>query len=292
MVKRAIALVAALAALQAAAPAPQAMDNCVAWANSWDEAKTEAMERNVPILFTIQQDENPACQQMENAFRDGSFIAASRRAVCVVSNTDTKHGVRDIMVRGKKTPFCRAYDGMPCETHTRCQSAIPVFHKAKTDTVEIPTQIWCKPDGTELFRFSGPQGTGGQSAAALVKDLERALDRVSGSHLSRKEWEEIKTWLRQGDEAQARHEYKIVLKNYKAVMDCKHEKFAKQGKDKYEAYIKQCVVLVSKALKQYEKYARDTKESKEVKPLLTKIAKEMKGTEAGTAAEDALKQIK
>lgn len=288
---RAIALVSALAALQAAAP-PQAAENCVIWAPSWEEAKQEAADRNVPIFFSIQQDENPTCKQMEGAFRDGSFIAASRKVVCVVANPDTKHGIREVMVNRKKTPFCKAYDGMTCESHTRCQAAISNFIDTKSGSFDIPMQVWCKPDGKELFKFTGPNGTGGQSAAALIKDLERALDRISGLKMTRKEWEDLRGLLRQGDEAQSKNEYKIVLGCYRKVSETRFEKFAQMGKDRLEQFINSCVNLVSRALKQYEKYPKDSKEAKEVKPLLTKIAKEMKGTAAGDAAEEALKQVK
>lgn len=289
---RALAIAASFAALLAAGPSQQPPDG-VAWATSWEEAKTEAVERNVPIFFTIQQDENPTCKQMESAFRDGTFISASRRVVCIVANPDTKHGVREIMIAGKKTPFCRAYDSMTCEFHTRCQSGISNYIESKSGSFDIPMQIWARPDGKELFKGpTGPNGAGGQSASSMIKDLERALERISGAHLGRREWQELKKLMRDGDEAQGRNEYKLVLKCYKMVMECKFEKFAQMGKDRYEGYIKQCVNLVSRALKQYEKFPPESKEHKEVKPLLQKIAKEMKGTEAGKAAEDALKQIK
>ncbi|HEU4339525.1 MAG TPA: hypothetical protein VFS19_05615 [Planctomycetota bacterium] len=292
MSMRALALAATLAALPAAAPTPQAKDAGVIWASSWEEAKIEAEERNVPIFFTVQQDENPGCKQMESAFRDGSFIAASRRVVCVVSNPDTKHGVREVMVGKVKTPFCRAYDGITCDVHTRCQNVIANFVDTKSGSFDIPMQIWCRPNGTELFKFTGPNGSGVQTAPGLIKDLERALDRISGAHMSKRDWEEIKKLLQDGDEAQVKTEYKLALACFKKVMDCKFEKFAARGKERYEGFIKQMVNVVSRALKQYEKAAKDSPQQKEVKPLLQKIAKEMKGTEAGTAADDALKQIK
>ncbi len=290
MSKRGIALLAALAALTGGTPQQAGTENCVGWAKSWEEAKVEAQERNVPIFFTIQQDENPGSMQMISAFRDNSFIAESRKVVCVVANPDTKHGVREIMVNKVKTAFCRIYDGMPCDVHVRCQSAIGHFFK-EDGNFQIPTQIWARPDGTEIFKQTALNGLP-QSASALIKDMDRALERISGPRMSRKEWEDIKKMLREGDEAQGRNDYKIALVLYKKVMDCKFDKFARIGKDRYESHIRQCVLLVGKAVKQYEKSAEGTKEKKEVKPLLQKIAKEMKGTEAGDAADKALKELK
>ena len=286
---RALALAATLAALPAAAPAPQAFEKGVVWANSWEEAKMEAQERNVPILYTVQQDENPGSKAMEGAFRDASFITASQRVVCVVSNPDVKHGTRDIIINKKKMGYCRAYDNMLCSAHIACQSALYNFVD-KTGNFDIPMQVWCRPDGTELFKITAIQGAA-QTAPALVKDMERALDRISGSHMPKKDWEELKKLLYDGDSAQGT-DYKLALACFKKVMECKYEKFAAKGKERYEGFVKLMVNVVSKALKVYEKYPKDSKEYKEVKPMLTKIAKEMKGTEAGTAAEDALKQIK
>lgn len=286
---RGIAFAAMLAALPAAAPQPQAVENCVAWAKSWEEAKMEAAERNVPIFFTVQQDENPGSKQMENAFRDGSFIAQSRRVVCVVANPDTKHGVREVMVGKVKTPFCKAYDGMTCEVHTGCQKGMESFFKA--GDFDIPTQVWCRPDGKELFKFTGPNGSGVQNAAGLIKDMDRALDRISGPKMGRREWEEIKKLLRDGDEAQSRLDFKVTLKIFKMVSESKYEYFAKQGKQRYDDFVHQIVNLVSRAVKQYEKSPEGSKEKKEVKPMLQRIAKEMKGTEAGDAAEKALKDV-
>ena len=290
MMIRGIALAGALGTLLAAgyqAPSPEAS---VAWATSWEEAKAEAMDRNVPILFTIQQDENPGSKQMEGTFRDGAFIRESRRVVCVIANPDVKHGIREVMVKGQKTPYCRAYDGILCEVHTRCQGAMSNFFKE--GDFDIPTQVWCKPDGKEIFRFSGPQGTGVQNAAALIKDMERALDRVSGPKLNRREWEEMKKLLNDGDEAVNRADYKTALACFKKASQAKNEKFAERGKERYDGLIKQCVNIVQRALKAYEKYPKDSKEAKEVKPILQKIAKEMKGTEAGDAADKALKDLK
>ena len=286
---RALALAATLAALPAAAPPPQVIENGVVWAYSWEEAKQEAAERNVPILYTVQQDENPGSKAMEGAFRDGSFITASKRVVCVVSNPDVKHGSRDIMVNKKKTSFCRAYDNMPCSVHVACQSALYNFVD-KSGNFDIPMQVWCRPDGTELFKITAIQGAA-QTAPALIKDLERALDRISGTHMSKKDWEDLKKLLVDGDTAQG-SDYKLALACFKKVMESKFEKFAARGKERYEGFIRQMVNVVSRALKQYEKAAKDSKEYKEVKPMLQKIAKEMKGTEAGQAAEDALKQVK
>jgi hypothetical protein len=152
-------------------------------------------------------------------------------------------------------------------------------------------QIWCRPNGTELFKFSGPNGTGTQSPAALIKDLERALDRISGPKLTRKEWEDIKKLLREGDDAQGKSEFKLALAIFKKLSEVKSERFAKVGKDRYDNVVRQGVSLVKRALTQYERAPAGSKEQKEVKPLLQKIAKEMKGTEAGDAAEKALKDV-
>ena len=289
MIKRGIGLAAALAALLAAGPAPQSMEAGVAWAKSWDEAKREAMERNVPIFFTVQQDENAGCKQMEGAFRDGSFISQSRRVVCVVANPDVKHGIREVMVNKQKVAYCRAYDGMVCASHVTCQNALENFFKMGGD-FDIPCQVWCKPDGTEIFKMTRFQGYP-QSASEIIKDMERALDRVSGPKLNRNEWVELKNLLRQGEEATDKQEYKAALGFFKKVSECKNEKFAKIGKDRHDGLIEQCVSLVARAIRQYEKAAEGSKQRKEVPPLLKKIAKEMKGNAAGDAAEKALKDL-
>jgi hypothetical protein len=285
MTMRGLALAFGLAILLAAGP--QSQKEGVAWATSWEDAKMEALERNVPILFTVQQDENPGSKQMENAFRDGSFISASRRFVPVVANPDTKHGQREVYINKQKTLFCRIYDGMSCDTHVRCQSALSNFTKKDFD---IPMQVWCRPDGTEIFKTTRPQGAP-QSASELIKDMERALERISGPSLSRKEWEDLKVLLQQGDEAANKTEFKVAMKCYKMVAESRFPKFAERGKQNQENLIRTCVNIVGRAIKQYEKSPKDSKESKEVKPMLVKISKEMKGTEAGDAADKALKDL-
>jgi hypothetical protein len=281
MVKRGIVVVLLGAALAGASPHQQ--KDCVAWAKSWPEAKDEATERNVPIFFTIQQDNNASSSQMEGAFRDGSFIAQSKRVVCVVSNGQTEHGTKDVMVNKQKVPMCRAYDGITCEVHKGCQEPISNFFKG--GQFDIPTQIWCKPDGTELFRFTGPDGRGVQDVAALVKDMERALDRISGPKINRKDWEEFLRVRNEASEAAGREEYKLALILYKKLKEHKIAKFAKEGAQAYDSLVNHGVKMVERAVKLYD---RDPKKWRET---LVKVAKEFKGTEAGTNADKALKEL-
>lgn len=293
MMKRAIALLPALVALVAAAPQQQPADG-VFWAKSWDDAKVEAKDRNVPIFITIQQDDNPGCKQMEGVFRDGGWIRESRRVVCVVTNPDIKHGAKEKTDGKMKTLLCRAYDGMSCEVHVGCQNAMEGF--IKSGNFDIPMQIWCRPDGSELFRHTGPQGSGAQTAPELVRELERALDRVSGPKLSRQEWVVLRAMMREGEEAQAKLEFKKALTHFKKLSEVKYEKFAKQGKELLDNLVKSCLRLVSEAVKQYERSTGSDKKSadlrKEAKDMLVKISKEMKGTEAAEKAEEGLKKLK
>ena len=292
MAKRAMMMLPALVlTISAAAPQAQAPRDTVSWARTWDEAKLEAQERNVPIFFTIQQDDNPGCQQMENAFRDNAFIQASKKVVCVVSNPDTRHGIRDVYINKVKTPMCKAYDGIICEVHTACQRAIDAFFKE--GNFEIPTQVWAKPDGTELFKItgSGGNGAGTQTSPDLIRDLDKALNRIGGLHMTRREWEEVKKSLADGDMAEGKQEWKTALAIFKKVKESKWEKFAKQASDKYDAVVNSGVRLVDKAKKSYEK-TDDPKKKKELKEMIQKIAKEMKGTPAGDAAEKVLKDLK
>jgi hypothetical protein len=291
MVKRVMVLVPALAMALGAAPQQQGPRDYVAWAKSWEEAKAEAQERNVPILLTIQQDENPGCVQMEGAFRDSSFILQSRRVVCVVSNGDTKHGVREVYVNKVKTAMCKAYDGIMCEAHLACQRAMDgIFKEGNFD---IPTQVWCKPDGTELFKItgSGGNGAGAQSSSNMIRDMDKALDRISGPHMNRTEWEAVKQLLKEGQEAEGKQEWKIALAIYKKVKEVKWEKFAKQGESNYDGLVQNGVRIVERAKKQYDKTDKPELK-KESKTLIQKIAKEMKGTAAGEAAEKVLKELK
>ena len=279
MLKRGIAMM--LLGALAAGAAPQQKD-CVGWARSWDDAKFEAKERNVPILFTIQQDNNPSSTQMESAFRDPAFITQSRRVVCMVGNGQVEHGVREVMINKQKVPMCRAYDGMTCEVHTSCQNAVTIFFKGQFD---IPTQIWCKPDGTELFRFTGPDGKGVQDVPSLVKDMERALDRISGPKINRKDWEEFNRLRNEGMEATNKEEYKAALTIYKKLKEHKIEKFSKEATLLFDGLVKHGVKMVERARKQYE---RDPKGSK---ATIVKVSKEFKGTEAGTKADEAMKEL-
>lgn len=291
----AVALLPFLLGLAGAAPSPQTADSGqVAWAKSWEEARIEARERNVPIFFTIQQDDNDGCKQMEAAFRDDSFVRQSRRIVCVVMNPDTRHGQREKMDGKMKVQLCRAYDGMSCDTHVHCQNGVE--HLIKRGSFGIPLQVWCRPDGTELFRHDVPDGGGAQNSSALVKDMERAFERVSGPKLSRREWYELKKLLMDGDEALGRLDFKAAAMFFKKLSDAKSEKFANLGKTRYENLIKSCERLVLEAVKQYQKSPGSDKKSVELraeaKAMLTKISKELKGTEVGQRAGDALKGLK
>jgi len=288
MAKRLWVLLPALALALGAAPQQQGPENYVGWAKNWDEAKTEAQERNVPILLTVQQDENQGCQQMEQAFRDTSFILASRKVVCVVSNGDTKHGVREVYINRVKTPMCKAYDGIMCQVHTDCQRAMDgIFKEGQFD---IPCQVWCKPDGTELFKITRFQGAP-QSAGELIKDMDKALARISGAHMTRKDWEDVKQLIKEGQEAEGKQEWKRALTLYKKLKEVKFEKFAKQGEDLYNGLIQNCVRICERAKKQYDKTDKPELK-KESKTLLAKISKEMKGTEAGDLADKFLKELK
>jgi len=288
MVKRAMVMFPALAMMLGAAPQQQAPVSYVSWAKTWDEAKAEAQERNVPILLTVQQDENPGCLQMENAFRDNSFILASRKVVCVVSNGDTKHGVREVYINKVKTAMCKAYDGIMCEAHTACQRAMDgIFKEGHFD---IPTQVWCKPDGTELFKITRFQGAP-QSAGELVRDMDKALERIPGAHMTRKDWEDCKQLIKEGQEAEGKQEWKRALAIYKKLKEVKFEKFAKQGEGMYDGLVQNGIRICERAKKQYDRTDKPELK-KESKTLITKVAKELKGTEAGDVADKMLKDLK
>ena len=223
-------------------------------------------------------------------FRDGSFIAASRKIVCVVAHGELKHGTREVMVNKQKVLMCRVYEGMTCDVHKNLVGTIGRFFKAERD-FGVPAQIWCRPNGEELFKYEKDQGYP-QSSGDLIKDMERAMDRVSGQKMTLKEWVDLRRFYDEGLAAQGRMEYKLALQCYKKVADCKFEKFAKMGQAAYDDFVNQVVKMVERGVKQYHKSEKDSKEHKEVKPLLQKIAKEMKGTAAGDAAEKALKELK
>lgn len=287
MIGRVLALLPALAALAAAPPAPQSADSSgVCWAKSWEDAKTEALERNVPILFTIQQDNNPACKEMEKTFRTEGFIKESRQVVCVVASVDDKHGA------DPKTKICKAYGANPCEAHVECHNG-GMAALIKQGSIDIPMQIWCKHDGTQISEFKGPIA---QDAPSLIADLKRALARIDGPHMDYKTWALHRQMIRDGEDAQLKFDYKKALATFKKLAASTSEWFSIRGKQLTDRLVRTCIEVVNDALKQYEKApGEDPKavaERKDARQKVQKIAKDMKGTEAGDEAEKALKGMK
>ncbi|MBI4564795.1 MAG: hypothetical protein HY716_08915 [Planctomycetes bacterium] len=287
--KLGIALTSLLGVLMASRAEPCQAKNCVAWADSWGAALQEARERNVPILLTVQQDENPGCDAMFPIFNgDGGFIRASRQVVCVMAYMqfkDRPHGTRKVKVGNQVVEMCKVINGITCEVHERCVGAVANFmSEAKFD---IPVQIWVKPDGKEMrdLRFSGVEG---QSAGEMLSAMKKALDKVPGPKLSRDGWEKLNKLLQEGSEHLAKYDFKKSIETYKKVKDAKvtAPHFTRKAEEALASINQHGEYLVEEAK---QLHATDPKKAKED---LERVAKDFKGLAASQKAEEALKTLK
>ncbi len=272
MIARILAVTAvALAGFLPAAESFQAKEGTVGWAESWEAALEEASFRNVPIFVTIQQDNNPACTAMEAAFRDAAFIKGIQRCVPLVGNGETAHGTRDVKEGGTKVSYCKLYEGIKCEHHVNCNSAAGLFFRGEFG---VPSQVWVKFDPKaegrfkEMFKNTGPQGTGAQGAAEILKDMERALGNIAGKSMNRKEYMDMKRLLNEGTAFFEKNEWKKAIDSFKKVKESKSERFAAKGEEQLKNLENAGMVLVEQALEIAQTKPKDGK------AMMTKITKE------------------
>lgn len=260
------------------------------WAESWDQAVEEAMVRNVPIFISIQQDNNPACTAMEGAFRDGSFIKGIQRVVPVVANGEVGHGTREMKIGGQKVAMCKIYEGIKCDAHSACNVVAGMFFKGEFG---LPSQVWVKYDEKsetrvkEIFRVTGPNGTGQQGASDILKDMERALGNIVGKSISRKEFLDGKKLAAMGNELAQKNEFKKSIEVFKKLKDSKSEFFAKQGDQALQELQVMGKNMVENAV------AAAPQNPKEAKEILNKVIKEFDPTwECVKMAKEQLAKIK
>jgi len=268
---RRLVLVSALfvASTSLAGPEPEAPVG-TAFRGDWDEAFEEAKRRNVPVLVAIGKDGKDWSSQFKREFL---FRFLNDRVIVLVAHRGGEHQPETrVDPKTKETSeFCPLYPAITCAVHAQ----IYTDKSGLWDWEEAPYLVICRPDGSTHLEKAGGKGPKG-----LMEKLEEAQfslgEGVFASDLTR-----LEKKLAQGDEKREKGMLKGALKVYEKELSSKRTKG--HMKVIVEAHLKDLDV---KALQMIE----EAKEKKDLETL-NRIAREMKGREAGEKAAEAVAEL-
>jgi hypothetical protein len=128
------------------------------------------------------------------AYPNPAVVAASKNLVCVVGHAgtgaknswDTNHGSKEIKQGTEKIKVCKLYNSLVCSDHVEIfKDRVPAIFGDKV--FPTPTHVYYSPAGEELSRVPGaitPQ--------ALAKDMNDAVAKISGNHISKDDYDAAK----------------------------------------------------------------------------------------------------
>ena len=123
----------------------------IAWIGDLDAARTIAEEQQRPLFLAVNMDGESASERIvRELYKDESFVALTRRAVCVVSSL-FRHTPRDYDEDGAPIP-CPRLGVVTCGEHIALE---PLKYDAYLGGDRIaPRHALIHPDGTKVFDLS------------------------------------------------------------------------------------------------------------------------------------------
>ena len=256
-------------ALAAAASPAMAQSETIHWTTDWEAAKAEAKARNVPILWTLQQDGVEFCVAMRTSTLNASQIVnLSRRFVNVVAHGGRNHKEKTT----SSGRVCSLYPGLKCANHaTVTKQTRRIFGNIQA----MPTTILATPDGKELFRLLGNPGP-----TQLSEKMLEAINHV-GPGCSLDKWRASKTEIDRADHFLTKGETAKAIKIYRTYATSGIPGLKIMG----EAGVTRANAEGQRATDEVMKDAR------EVLRHLKRLANRYQGTDAGKRANDAAKDF-
>ncbi|MCB9920192.1 MAG: hypothetical protein H6832_17455 [Planctomycetes bacterium] len=134
------------------------------WQRSLEDALAISQAEGRPLLLAINMDGESASDRIvREEYRDPSFVAASRRFVCLAASL-FRHNPRDYDDEGRRIP-CPRLGGCTCGEHVALEPIL--FERYSSDGERVaPRHAVILPDGTKAWDLS---------LSFDLKDIDRAL---------------------------------------------------------------------------------------------------------------------
>jgi len=193
-------------------------------------------------------------------------VAASKNAVCVVGHGgarvwETTHGSKEIKQGTEKVKVCKIYGNIVCSDHIdifkeRCGA---VFGDKVFAT---PHHLYYTPTGEEMFRNAGVK-----TPQELAKDLADALSKVSGTHVSKDEYEAAKTEVAKGAALVKKDEIKKAIDVFTKLANHKNAQLRPMGTKELDALAASGDARYNAALQTLETNGGEEQAKKELKKI-------------------------
>lgn len=140
---------------------------------------------------------------------DESVITATADIVGIASHVDNDHKDREVVENGRKVRRCTIYPNLACEDHVRTSEVGKKYIRGR---FAAPVSIWCDPAGKEMFRRSGFR-----RPDVFLTDLKEALDKVTGTRVSKADYDRQAVPLDEGQAAWKAGQYKAAIEGLTAA---------------------------------------------------------------------------
>ena len=203
------------------------------------------------------------------AYPNPAVVAASRNLVCIVGHAgtgaknswDTNHGSKEIKQGTEKIKVCKLYNSLVCSDHVEIfKDRVPAIFGDKV--FPTPTHVYYSPAGEELSRVAGaitPQ--------ALAKDMNDAVAKVSGNHISKDEYDAAKKELAGGAALVKKDEIKKAIELFTKMTKHKNEMLRPLGQKELDSLESSGHGRVQAALQLMESQGGEEQAKKELKKV-------------------------
>ena len=145
----------------------------------------------------------------ETSFLDKKVIAKSQFFVCVIAHRETAHGETEVVIGREKKSLCNEYQTIPCEVHTKGDSATGKFYSG---SFGVPATVFTDTEGKELSKVSG-----GLAAGPLIKQMDAALAKVKGTKIPLSTWRAAHQMVELGNKYVEKKDYRKAMQYYQKV---------------------------------------------------------------------------
>lgn len=218
----------------------------------------------------------------KSTYPNPAVVTASKNIVCVVGMAghkgwETNHGSREVKQGGEKVKMCKHYTGIVCTDHVETfKELTPKLFGNKV--FPMPHHIFYSPGGEELRRSSGVV-----DAKQLAQEFAEALAKVSGTFLTRDEYEAGRSQIAAGLALVKKDEIKKAIDVFTKLTKHKHDRLVAMGAKELQALDAGGSARVDAAIQTLQ--SNEAEGKKELK----KVAEEYAPLDCAKKAQEVLK---
>ena len=198
--------------------------------------------------------------------------------VAVASHVDNDHKSIEVVEKGVKVRRCSIYPNISCEDHMRTSEVGMKYIKGR---FAAPVSIWTDPSGKEMFRKSGYR-----QPEAFLADVKDALGRVSGSRISKSDYDKQAIPLDEAEAAARDGKYRIAIDGFTKASQGSIETLRTSATTGLDSIKRTGQGLLARA-----KAALDSSRRDQARELLKLIESEFGALDCGREASALLKKL-